>query len=252
MISIITPSYNSSEFISETIESVLKQTYNNWEMIIVDDCSNDNSVEIINGFIEKEDRIKLIELDKNVGAAEARNVAIRKAKGRYIAFLDSDDLWIPEKLEKQLSFMKDNEKVFTFSSYKRITEKGEYINTIKVPSQISYKKFLRNTIIGTLTVVIDKDSVGEFKMPDIKSSQDMALWCDILKRGFNAYGIDEVLGYYRLVATSNTSKKWKAARDVWKVYRKIENLSILYSVFNFVGYVFNVLKKNNLNKDNEK
>lgn len=251
MISIITPSFNSKKYISETIESVISQTFKEWEMIIVDDCSTDNSVEIIRKYTEKDSRIKLIELNNNVGAAEARNVALRLAQGRYIAFLDSDDLWVSEKLEKQLSYMKDSEKAFSFSSYIRITEKGDYINTIKVPPQISYKKFLRNTIIGTLTVMVDKEKVGKFEMPNIKSSHDMALWCDILKRGFLAYGMDEVLGKYRVVSTSNTSKKWKAAMDVWKVYRQIENLNIFYSAYNFIGYAFNAIRKNNSNKENE-
>lgn len=243
MVSIITPSYNSSRFISETIESVIIQTFKNWEMIIVDDCSKDNSIEIIERYQQRDNRIKLITLSKNVGAAEARNIALREAKGDYIAFLDSDDLWYPEKIEKQLLFMKEKDIAFSFASYKRITENGEYLNMVNVPKKIAYRQFLRNTIIGTLTVMIDKEKTGYFEMPLIRSSHDMALWCNIFKRGFKAYGIQEPIAIYREVSTSNTAKKWKAAKDVWKVYRKHESLNIISSLFYFTGYAINAILK---------
>ena len=243
MISIITPSYNSSKYISETINSVISQTHKDWEMLIVDDCSKDNSVEIIQKLIKKDKRIKLIQLDQNVGAAEARNVALRQAKGNYIAFLDSDDLWVPEKLEKQLNYMKESDIAFSFASYDRITENGEYINTYYVPKVLNYHQHLKNTIIGTLTVMIDKGKIGYFEMPLIRSSHDMALWCIILRRGFNAYGINEILGHYREVSTSNTAKKWKAAQDVWKVYTQLEKIGVLKSAYYFCNYAFNAVKK---------
>lgn len=244
LVSIITPSYNSSKFIEECIESVLSQSYSEWEMIIVDDYSNDKSKDIISEFSAKDGRIKPIFLEKNVGAAEARNVAIRQAKGKYIAFLDSDDLWKNNKLEKQLSFMNDKNIAFSFTSYQPISENGiDKYSVIKVPNQIDYHSYLKNTIIGCLTVIIDKEKTGEFQMPNIRSSHDMALWLLIMKRGFTAYGLKENLAYYRIVSTSNTSKKWKAAKEVWDVYRKVERLNIVYSAICFVGYVFNALKK---------
>lgn len=244
LVSIITPSYNSSKFIEECINSVISQTYLNWEMIIVDDCSIDNSRDLITKFAKENDRIKPIFLEENVGAAEARNVAIKKSKGQYIAFLDSDDLWKNHKLEKQISFMNEKNIAFSFTSYQPISENGvEKYSVIKVPCQIDYHSYLKNTIIGCLTVVIDRDQTGNFEMPNIRSSHDMALWLLIMKRGLSAYGLDENLAYYRIVSNSNTSIKWKAAKDVWYVYRKVEKLNIVYSAICFLGYVFNAIKK---------
>jgi len=243
-ISVITPVHNSSDYIADTINSVINQTYQNWEMILVDDFSADNSVEIIQAYQEKSNKIKLIQSDTNVGAAEARNIALRQAKGDYIAFLDSDDMWLPNKLERQTQFMKSNNYAFSFTAYQRVNQNNtKTINRIGVPKFIGYNGFLRNTIIGTLTVMIDKRQTGYFEMPNIRSSHDMVLWCEILKRGFKAYGINEVLAYYRIVGDSNTAKKWKAAKDVWRVYRDIEKLSWVKSAFNFSLYAFNALKK---------
>jgi len=244
LVSIITPSYNSSKFILECIESVLSQTYENWEMIIVDDCSKDNSKEIISEHSTKDKRIKPIFLEKNVGAAEARNAAIRQSKGKYVAFLDSDDLWNPKKLEKQLSFMYENEIAFSYTNYQFMSENGEDLsNIISAPEKMTYDSYLKNTIIGCLTVIIDREKSGEFEMPNIRSSHDMALWLLIMKRGFSAYGLDENLARYRIVSTSNTASKWHAAKDVWKVYRQVEKLSFIYSTWCFVWYAFNALKK---------
>ena len=244
LVSIIMPSYNASRFITESIKSVIVQTYQNWELLIADDCSKDSSVEVIKKIIDKDQRIKLFSLLKNVGAAAARNVAIEHANGQYIAFLDSDDVWEPEKLERQLAFMKENKYAFTYSEYYVMEEDGKKTGSfIRIPSSLSYRQYLRNTIIGCLTVVIDRNIVGDFRMPLIKSSHDMALWLLIMKRGYKAYGIKEVLAGYRLVSTSNTAKKWKAAKDVWRVYRKIEHLSVLFSAFCFCGYVFNSVIK---------
>lgn len=243
-VSIIMPSYNSSKFIAESIQSVLDQTFRNWELLITDDKSNDTSVKIIQEFIQKDSRIKLFQSEKNLGAASARNVSLDYAKGQFIAFLDSDDLWIPTKLEMQIDRMKKERLPFTYSNYEVILEDGNSTGKIiKVPTQIDYRGYLRNTIIGCLTVVIDRCQVGDFRMPVIKSSHDMALWLLIMKRGYKAYAIKENLAKYRLVSTSNTAKKKKAALDVWKVYREIENLSIVYSAFNFMGYAFNAVKK---------
>ena len=244
LVSIITPSYNSSRFVKECIDSVLAQRYRDWEMIIVDDCSTDGSVELIRDIIRQEPRIKLVALDENVGAAEARNVAISMAYGRFIAFLDSDDLWVPEKLERQLGFMKNNGYAFTFGSYIPISADGknEY-KSIHVPSSIDYEGYLKNTIIGCLTVVIDREQTGDFRMPDVRSSHDMALWLEILSRGFRAYGIDEVLGKYRLVSSSNTAKKMHAAADVWSVYREVRGLPLAKSFYCWCHYLYHAAMK---------
>ena len=244
LVSIITPSYNSSKFIEGSVKSVLSQSYENWELLIVDDCSKDNSKDIITRFSSKEKRIKSIFLEKNIGAAEARNVAIRQAKGKYIAFLDSDDLWEANKLEKQIHFMKEKDIAFSFSTYQFMSEDGKkFANIVKVPQKITYHSYLKNTIIGCLTVIIDREKTGDFEMPNICSSHDMALWLLIMRRGFFAYGLDENLAKYRVVSSSNTANKMKAAKDVWKVYRQVEKLSFIYSVWCFVGYAFNAFKK---------
>lgn len=243
-VSIITPSYNSSLFIEECVQSVLCQSFNDWELLIVDDCSKDNSVSLIESITKGDSRIKLIALDENVGAAEARNVAIRQAQGKYIAFLDSDDVWKSDKLEKQIAFMKSENIAFSFTSYQPMSENGhDFYAVIQAPKSISYQQYLRNTIIGCLTVIIDREKTDDFEMPNIRSSHDMALWLQIMKRGFKAYGLQENLASYRIVSSSNTAKKWKAAKEVWDVYRKVEKLSIIYSAFNFLGYAFNAVKK---------
>jgi len=242
LVSIITPSYNSSRFIEECVGSVLSQTYDNWEMLIVDDYSADNSLQILKKYNDK--RIQLIELDKNVGASESRNVAIRKAKGKYIAFLDSDDLWEPQKLEKQISFMETEDIAFSFSTYQPISDDESKLYSIIHASKIvTYSSYLKKTIIGCLTVVIDREKTGGFEMPNIRSSHDMALWLLIMRRGFAAYGLDENLARYRIVSTSNTANKWRAAKDVWAVYRQFEKLSFFNSIWYFLNYAFNAIIK---------
>ena len=244
LVSIITPSFNSSSFIQECIESVISQTYQQWEMIIIDDCSTDNSRQKISQLCKNEVRIKYFFLTKNVGAAEARNFGLRKAKGRYIAFLDSDDLWDKEKLSVQISFMREKKIAFSFTSYCSISEKNNaIIKNFNVPKKIGYNEYLKNTIIGCLTVIIDKDKTGDFQMPKIRSSHDMALWLQIMKRGFFAYGLNKNLACYRIVNSSNSSNKFKAVFDVWSVYRNIENLPFLFSLMCFISYIFNAIKK---------
>ncbi len=244
MISIITPAYNASVYISETIESVLAQTYTNWEMWVIDDHSLDETPQIVQFYSNEDSRIRFIRLNQNVGPAEARNVGLRNAKGQYISFLDSDDLWHPQKLERQINFIRHHGYAFIFSNYQRIKgKKGKPLNVINVPESIGYSGFLKNTIIGTLTVMIDREKTGYFEMPDVRSSHDMALWCDILKRGYKAYGIRETLAYYRVVSGSNTAKKIKAAMDVWRIYRKIEGIGFFPSLINFIFYACNATRK---------
>jgi len=244
MVSIITPAWNSSAYIAETIDSVLNQTYSDWEMIVADDCSGDSTSHIVRGYMAMDDRIRLISLEKNVGPAGARNTAIRAARGRYIAFLDSDDLWHPQKLERQLDFMQSRGYAFTFTNYQRIKgTRATRMNVIRVPRTIGYSAYLRNTIIGALTVMLDREQTGDFEMPNIRSSHDMALWCEILKRGFKAYGLRETLAYYRVMAGSHTARKIRAARDVWKVYREIEDLRLLPGTVNFVFYACNAMRR---------
>lgn len=243
-VSIIMPSYNAAKFIAASIQSVIEQTYNNWELLITDDCSKDDTVKIVEQFLEKDNRIKLFSTGKNSGPACARNKSLENATGKYIAFLDSDDIWGSNKLETQLKFMIEKNIAFSFSSYSVMKEDGTPTgNTINVPKVIGYHGYLRNTIIGCLTVIIDREKTGDFIMPNIKTSEDMALWLNIMKRGFKAWGLQIPLAQYRVVSNSLTSKKWKEAKYVWKVYREIEHINPIYSTICFVGYVINAIIK---------
>lgn len=238
------PSYNAAKFIAASIQSVIEQTYNNWELLITDDCSKDDTVKIVEKFIVEDNRIKLFSTGKNSGPACARNKSLENATGKYIAFLDSDDVWVSHKLETQLKFMIEKNIAFSFSSYSVMKEDGTPIgNTINVPKVIGYHGYLRNTIIGCLTVIIDREKTGNFIMPNIKTSEDMALWLNIMKRGFKAWGLQVPLAQYRVVSKSLTSKKWIEAKYVWKVYREIEHINPIYSAICFIGYAINAIIK---------
>ena len=244
LVSVIMPAYNAARFIRHSIQSVLQQSFQNWELLVTDDASTDNTPQVLEMAATQDPRIKVFLLKQNQGPGAARNHSLSQAKGRYIAFLDSDDLWLPHKLEQQLRFMQNRQSAFTFASYSLINQQGEDLHkTIHAPASITYRQYLRNTIIGCLTVMIDREKTGPVVMPDMKTSQDMATWLDILKTGITAHGMSEVLAQYRIVDGSNTSSKWKSAMDVWRVYRQHERLSIPASCFNFAGYCFNAIKK---------
>lgn len=236
LVSIITPMYNSAEFISETIQSVQIQTLPDWEMLIVDDCSTDNSVKVVDSIADDEPRISLIQLDKNSGAAVARNRAIDASKGRYIAFLDSDDLWLPDKLEKQLAFMEEKECPFSYGAYEKIDEMGNIINHVGVPQKISYIELLKTNSIGCLTVVYDTKYFGKMMMPLIRRRQDFALWLQLLKQVSFAYGLRETLGQYRVRTNSISANKVNTATYTWHLYREIEKFPLLKASYYFMHY----------------
>jgi teichuronic acid biosynthesis glycosyltransferase TuaG len=244
LISIITPSYNASLFLPETAESVLSQTYTNWEWLIVDDCSTDGTRIYLEELAKKDQRIKPYFQETNQGAALARNKAIQNAKGKYIAFLDSDDKWVENKLATQIRFMEENDFAFSFTSYRLMEQNGAMTEkVIHAPKKMKYNDLLKNTIIGCLTVMINIEKTGRIQMPNIRSRQDMALWLSVLKRGFVAYGMPEELAYYRKVQGSISSNKVKAAKMNWFVYRKIEKLPVYKAAWCFVNYAWNALKK---------
>jgi glycosyltransferase involved in cell wall biosynthesis len=241
LVSIITPLYNSERFIKETIMSVLTQTYTNWEMIIVDDSSTDNSVDIVKNLIAGDPRIKLIRLSKNSGADVARNTAIEAAQGKYVAFLDSDDLWHPEKLEKQIRFMEDNDYLLTYTYYEQMDTDGNYLGKIVTPPErVSYNDMLKSNYIGCLTAVYNQDKLGKKYMPSIKSRQDYGLWLKILKEVPYAYCLSESLAYYRIVSGSVSSNKIKMLKYNWNLFYNIENLSLFKSLY-YLGW--NIYKK---------
>jgi teichuronic acid biosynthesis glycosyltransferase TuaG len=243
LVSIITPSYNSVRYLEKSICSVLDQTYIDFELIVVDDFSRDKSNKIINKYAQRDHRIKPIYLKSNIGAAMARNIALSRAKGRYIAFLDADDCWHSHKLSRQLEFMQQNNYAFTFTSYNRISEDGTQLSIVRVPNKITYSNYLKNTLIGCLTVMIDRKQTDYFEMQNIRSSHDMVLWLQIMKKGFIAYGLDEVLASYRVLSSSNTSNKLKSAIDVWYVYRNIEKLNFFLCIWCFINYAYNAIKR---------
>ncbi|WP_405605362.1 glycosyltransferase family 2 protein [Polaribacter sp. Asnod1-A03] len=241
LVSIITPNYNSEKFISQTINSVLNQTYKNWEMIIVDDVSNDDSVEIIESYILKNNRIKLFKLSKNSGAAIARNKAISLAKGNFIAFLDSDDLWLPKKLEQQLKFMISNNYNISYTSYEIINENGISKNKIiHCKEKLDYKRMLYSNEIGCLTAMYNSDVLGKVFMPEIRKRQDYGLWLKLLKTESYAFGLPKVLAKYRDQSQSMSNNKVEMLKWNWNLYKNVEKKSYFRS---FYYTLFNVINK---------
>ena len=244
LVSIITPAYNSENFIEETINSVKNQTYTNWEMIIVDDNSTDGTREIVKHYCREDKRIKLIVMTENAGAAVARNKALKEAEGKYVAFLDSDDKWKPDKLKLQIEFMKKNNYGFTFTKYEYINdEKNELKKEFPVPLSLNYFQALKTTVIGCLTVVIDREIIGDFEMPLVRRGQDNLTWLEILKRGHIAYGYNVNLAEYRRVSGSLSNNKFKAIKRQWNNYRYEVKLPLVKCVYYYTHYVFNSIKK---------
>lgn len=243
LVSIIVPAYNAEKFIGNTIDSVLNQTYKNFELIIVNDNSKDNTIKIIKEYNDK--RIKLVESDINHGAAMSRNIGIKKASGRYITFIDADDYWVNDKLEKQIDFMNTMHCAFSFTGYEFADCKLNLTGKkVRVPSKITYKQALKNTTIFTSTVMFDLNYIDKkmIEFPLVKS-EDSALWFNILKSGYLAYGLNEVLSYYRRSANTLSSNKFEAIKRIWNLYRKQQGLSLIYSAYNFLFYAINALKR---------
>lgn len=244
MVSVIIPMYNAEKFVHDTIQSVLNQTYKNIEIIVIDDNSTDKSFQIVQELTEKYSQIVYHRFDDNRGVAVARNEAIGMAKGRYIAFLDSDDLWEPQKLEKQLSFLKEKQGCFVYTAIQMINEQGDLLkNKRKVKDVVNYSYLLKNTIIPTSSVLLDLNVIGKFEMPNRRRGQDYATWLMLLRRGIVAYGLDEPLVKYRRVQTSLSSKKARNIEDVWQVQRYHEKINVISVCFNCLCYMINAVKK---------
>ena len=243
-ISIIIPIHNASSYLAETIQSVKAQTYKNWELILVDDHSTDNSVKIAKQFTRLK-KIQLIILDNaTTGAAKARNAGIKAASGRYICFLDSDDLWKPTKLAKQVTFMREKNCAFSFTGYEFADKNGRSTHKIvRVPEKISYSEALKNTTISTITVMFDTTKLNKraIYMPNVKS-EDTATWWKILKI-VDAYGLNESLSLYRRHGKTLSSNKLEAVRRIWNLYRNVECLNLRDSLYNFFGWGVNAVKR---------
>lgn len=243
-VTVITALYNSAGFIGETIESVQAQSFSDWEMILVDDCSTDRSVEIVGAYAAEDSRIRLVQLAQNSGPAVARNRAIEEAHGRYLAFLDSDDRWHPEKLTRQLAFMRETGRLFTHSWYEKCAESGESLGVVvRPPAELDYKELLKSNRIGCLTVIYDTEALGKVYMPLIRKRQDYGLWLKIMRGGTKAYCLPENLALYRVRTGSVSQNKLELVKYNWALYRRVEGLSFFRSLWYLLYVIIRKLRQ---------
>ncbi|SCY30619.1 teichuronic acid biosynthesis glycosyltransferase TuaG [Lachnospiraceae bacterium XBB2008] len=243
MVSIIVPVYRAKEYIANTIGCVRAQTYTDWELILVDDHSGDGTAEEIKRLIGEldDERIRLIECEENHGAAHARNTGLDSARGRYIAFLDADDVWYPDRLKIGMEYMSEHPGAgFVFSAYEFGDENAKGTGRIvHVPESLDYKQALSRTVIFTTTTLFDTEiiPISLIHMPQV-GSEDTATWWQILRAGHTAYGIDRVTAIYRRPASSLSSDKSVAIRRIWNLYRNVEHLPVIRSAVCFIGWAF--------------
>ncbi len=243
LISIITPSYNSSKTIEQTIISVLKQSYENWELIIIDDKSTDYSVKIIQKYADLDSRIKLLKNKINSGVAYSRNIGLDHINGNYVCFLDSDDYWDSDKLEVQIKEMLNNNLSILTSSYQEVNLENIFVgNPIEVPDKTTYKSLLKTNSIPCLSVMFESSIANKYRFKKI-GHEDYVFWLEVLNDGYTAHGLKKVLAYYRVGNSSLSSNKFKAATFQWNIYRKELGFSILKSVYYFGFYSFFAIKK---------
>lgn len=244
-VSIITPAYNSEQYLEETVQSVQRQTFTDWELIIVDDCSTDSTYSLATRLADADKRIVVLKNGVNEGVAATRNKALDKASGDYIAFLDSDDLWLPQKLQKQVAFMDTGQFALSYTNYQKFNsatgERDKKI--IRAPAVMTAKRIYGDTSIGCLTVMVNRSITGPFHMPLLSHMEDNITWQEILSRGYIAYRLDEVLSLYREGNLSLTSGKKQAAKQQWHTYRDYYGFSVLKSSFYFSQYAYHAVKK---------
>jgi len=251
LVSIITPAFNSEKFISETIKSVQNQTYENWEMIIVDDCSSDKTTEIVELASSVDKRIKLFKLEKNSGAGIARNTALGKASGKYIAFLDADDLWKPRKLEKQINFLMSNQLHFTFSFYECMDEEGNMLDrVVEAPKELTYHQLFYCNYVGNLTGIYDVDYFGKIQISSTRKRQDWMMWLTVLKKIRTAYPVTESLAIYRIRDNSISASKLNLLQHNFKVYRSYHKHNFAVATLHMIGFLFTqfIIKPNYIKK----
>ncbi len=245
LVSIIIPLYGCEAYLRETLDSVVAQTFTDWEAILINDCSPDNSLDIANEYAAKDIRFRVYSHEVNGGAHIARNTALEKVRGRYISYLDSDDVWMPEKLQLQLEFMQKNNVFACITGYQTIEEDGTYRNTVKVPARTGYKQMLGNTLTCTHTAIFDTSKIDKklLVMPTIGAAEDLATWLTVMKAGFDFYGLDAIMAKYRKHGGSRSSNKIRAMKNTWNIYRNIEKLNIFQSAYYFIGYAYHAVKK---------
>jgi glycosyltransferase involved in cell wall biosynthesis len=244
IVSIITPCYNCEQFIAQTIESVFAQTYQKWEMMIIDDCSTDGSIEIIKKYYLRDARIKLFKTEHNSGSpVSPRNIGVQCAQGRYIAFLDSDDIWLPDKLEAQIKLFGRGYTAIVYSYYEKISENGiRCKRIIKSPKETTYNKLLKGNCIGCSTAMYDTIKVGKHYFLPVQN-EDYAYWLSILKKGFVARNTNTVEVLYRIRNNSVSTNKLTAAKWTWNIYRKTLKLSFIQSVCYYCLYMVKAIGK---------
>ena len=244
LVSIIVPTYNACEYIQQTISSVLFQTYHNWELLIIDDCSSDNTISIVKEFAESDPRIRYFSTNQNTGSpSQPRNIGIEQAKGDYIAFLDSDDIWLPNKLEEQLAFMQEYGYDFVYSNYEKMSWDGKREQRIvKVKGSASYKDILKTNEIPCLTVLLRRELLNDVRFKSVPD-EDCVCWLDILKKGYRAYNTGKVHAVYREAKQSRSSNKFKMFKERWYILREIEKVGFVPAVYYLTIYAFRGLAK---------
>jgi glycosyltransferase involved in cell wall biosynthesis len=244
LVSIVCAAYNCAKYLPDAIQSVQNQTISDWELLIIDDCSTDGTLELAQNYADKDDRIKVWKNDSNWGPAKTRNRGIESAKGSYLTFLDADDLWKDNFLHKSIEFLEEKDCVFCFASYHRVDENLKPLyNPFIVPTIVNHKELLKGCPIPCLTAFIDIGTIGKYYMPDIKKRQDYGLWLKILKDVDYAYGIKEPLATYRIRKNSVSRNKFKAMYYVWKLFREVEEINFFKSLYFISIYGYNGLKK---------
>ena len=243
LVSIVTPAYRAASYIGDTIACVQSQTYSRWEMLIVDDCSPDDTPEVARAAADGDSRIRIIRQESNGGPAAARNRALAEARGDWVAFLDSDDLWLPRKLQRQIAFHTGTDAKITYTAFRRISADGAAVGAqVHIPASLDYRRLLGNTAIATSTVLIDRRRTGPIQMKKVYYD-DFVCWLDILREGGVALGLQEDLMRYRVVGGSVSRNKGKSAREVWRIYRETLGLSPLSAAWNFSRYAANGVLK---------
>lgn len=243
-VSVIIPIYNAEKYVRETLASVFAQTYKNIEIVLVDDCSKDKSAEIITKLKEQHPEIIYFLQPHNMGAGAARNKALELATGQYVAFLDSDDVWFPQKTARQIALMKEKKSPFSYAAIEMMDESGKIIKKKRnIRETCDYKYLLHNTIIATSSVIVDRNVLGDFRMPLRRGGQDYATWLKLLRNGVVAYGINEVLVRYRVGSNSLSSNKLKSVKQVWEIQTRDEHINPVLAMFHVGCFVINAVKK---------
>ena len=246
-VSIVMPLYNARAYLEEAIESVLAQSFQDWELIVVDDCSTDGSKELAELFARRDSRISVYSNAHNCGAAATRTFGLRYVTGDYLAFLDADDIWLPEKLAAQLSFMRANGSAMCFTAYSTIEADGSFRNIVHVPDHLDYKAFLKNTVTCSHTIMFDLTAVpvALLEAPNLyfDFSEDLAVWLQVVKTGIEAYGLDLVLAKNRKHDASRSASKFRAVKRTWTTYRRVEHLGVAYSAYCLVFQLGHAVRK---------